>query len=397
MLPSTPLEFPKETTQGATYLDYWSRQQEVYPHLKSAADIAALALAGSRYVRDDSEEPPHFPTRLISEETLESPAAIIEEWDKSLGPFNPMRAGGDLLRGAATLLRGNHEGLPTMFPVVTHPNPRSVTESFLDIASRVRMSDQVPSRALLIGAQLVHKAGIVERNEAVQKPLLKIAKRMYRRVGDRSTWDLDTLMAREYAVDIEFHQLSSRIREAYREKRDIDQYRGEAVALLRGRVQDLLRIPQMDPAVVPERHQAGIAFELITKQGVRQLVYLDPKLRGFHPEIRSGFNSEDMPLEPCERKFSSKFDSVLTSVTSNGRIIGAEPWQNKLGRSQEMRPVKYHPSIKIIIGQLTMAQMMDGARGLLDTYGEKRFVKPGRSFARVREIIEPHLEHARAA
>lgn len=407
-VPALPLEYTLVQEHDSCYLRYWPRQLEAQPRLRSARDLHELTVAGSQFVRGDYGESPYydetnpgivpeFPALYVTEEDLQNPATVIEAWDRGLGSFNHMGGGGaaDMLRGAAIILQANQAQSSLGFPVVQAQNPRTTSEAFVSLARGLKMEWQKPSHALLIGAQLVHKAALIEPDGKVQRSLFVAASKMYDRIytGGKRT-DEDRLKAGRHLADIRFHRLSDRIRLAAQAGADMEHFRGEAVQLLRGQLSDLFDTGRIREGQV----RAGRMFELLSDISLRHLEFVVKGPRGNHVEVRAGFNSEDCPLEPQERRVDNSFDSVVTRATTHGRMTAAALWQLKQGHSLDFRRREYHPAIHIIEGRdITIELMRETGKRLLALYDKDISAKPEAPVAPIRELFQAHMPATKAA
>ncbi|MDB5181988.1 MAG: hypothetical protein JWP13_751 [Candidatus Saccharibacteria bacterium] len=380
----TSLEVPAPIEGGQNYLDYWARHDAADPDLLGAKALHRATLVGAAFVREPDDT---FPYKAVL------------AWDSSLGSFNHMQYGeGDLLRGAAILLRTNHEGGPSEFPVVRIPDPKNVPEAFLDVAEQLGdMTDQKPSRALKLGSQLVHKAALVERDSARQTALLEVAGAMYGRNYRADTpWDKEKIHTGQLLADINFHRLSQNIRSACRARQGVKAYRREAAGLLRGQAEDLLRYEDLLDKGGQPRNLSGNAFELLTTITVRHLVYLSSDLKGDHSQIRTAFDSEEHPMHPGGTLRKRSFDLVHTRVTRDDHVVGSRLWQMKMGSEGERN---YHPAIDVVAARnVSMRTIFDIARSLRQVYASGRYQSPVAQLPLVSEVVKPFmLPKSRAA
>lgn len=379
-LPSTPLEAPVRGDDMGSYLDYWPRQLEANPELYGAYELAERTAQRSQYLRD--------PSSILS-------PRLVTGWDGALGAFNHMRDGRDMLLGAARILKSNVQQ-SVKVPSVLHRNdPEDITDEFLDATDYLDdMEAQRPTKYLIMAGQLVCKTAWTYEDLDRREDLLEIAARMYRRVYDADgKWDDYVFKAGQYLADIESHQHCNKIRSARRSHADVSELRGEAVALLNRQGDDMLRHANLSGCL------SGDIFEPFARYVVRSKILLDDDIKGNHPEVRTAFRSEDCAEEPREREVDSKFDVVLQRYTSNAQVIGAEPWQLKLGNfTLDSRERSYHPAIKVVVAEgITLGTMIDVIRALkrANTSGDK--TDHSKKISKISRLFEPLIARPKKA
>lgn len=402
-LPCTPLEAASQDG-NVSYLEYWRKQQVAYPEQKEAGALRRFAVAGSVLVRDPEKftgVPKGLPS-AIKVNSASPTAEIIEAWDGALGPFNPLE-GGDLLRGAATMLCLNQIGSLKDLPPVRVSNPKDVVEAFLDVADQLEIGHQRPSHALLVGAQMVHKAAWVEQRSSVirHRDLLGVAEKLYGRLDDPSVpWGRDKFKAAGFRQDILSHLLSDELRQTIREGENPCQQRDKAVRLLRIGVNNLLRAAEFvrdSDNEVAKRVVSGEMSELFTSLVIRDNVLVRSPLAGARIEVRGAYAGEDEPCEPRNRKFDTSFDSVVDIVSANGEVVKAIPLQLKLGKGGETHPTPYHPAIKVVTLKAFGSEIMARTgRDLLRTYDHDEFNRIVAGLDLVLEPMAPILRPAMA-
>jgi hypothetical protein len=397
-LPCSPLESPAGREASVPYLEYWRNYQTAFPRQRDADDLRRLAVAGSVLVREPDmlkKLPASAPVNMSS-----SPTEIIEAWDRSLGPFNPFTdpdATYDLIRGAAMMLQANHSGNARDFPVVRVPDPTDTVDAFLDISGQLDIERQRPTHALLIGAQLVHKAAWTEQDSTRQRDLFGAAGTLYSRLTDPNVaLSPDRLKAGQFLRDILAHDLSRRIREDLDVGENPWRYRDEAVRIQRAEIADLIRYYELiksSPSRAIECELAGEMAEPFTTFGVRNRTMVLEPLVADHLEIRTAFDSEDEPREPSNRTQDSKFDRVLTRFSADGSVVDATPVQLKTGDGEATHARPYHPAIKVVtLRHLGSDNMVRIARETLRNYDNEQFGRIVAGLNIALAPMDPYLE-----
>jgi hypothetical protein len=400
-LPAVPFE-ACSPAQAMPYTEYWAHYQTAYPEQKDAESRRRLTVAGSVLVR----EPDKFtgiPTGFDGVNGSSPVPKIIETWDRGLGSFNPLLgAEGDLLRGAAAILGHNQLGSNNDLPTVRVLEPKSVAESFLDVTDQMDIERQKPSHALLVGAQLVHKAALLNGDRSYQSDLFTAAETLYRRIDDTSVpGGPDKFRAAQYRDDIAFHNLSDELRQAGGKGKGNSEHRDKAVVLLRKSVRSLLEMYDLVTSNESWDMQcklAGDMAEPFMSLVLRDTTFLRSRALASRLEVRTAFGSEDEPYEPKERKFDHKFDRVLTTVARDGRVLHAVPLQVKTGDGEKIHDRPYHPAIKVItLKGLGSDKMARAGRSLLRSYNDYQFNRIVEGLDLVLDPLQPILEPAMAA
>jgi hypothetical protein len=384
------------------YTEYWAHYQTAYPEQKDAESRRRLTVAGSVLVR----EPDKFtgiPAGFDGVNGSSPVPKIIETWDRGLGSFNPLLgAEGDLLRGAAAILGHNQPGSNNDLPTVRVLEPKSVAESFLDVIDQMDIGRQKPSHALLIGAQLVHKAALLNGDRSYQSDLFTAAETLYGRIDDTSVpGGPDKFHAAHYRGDIAFHNLSDELRQAGGKGKGNSEQRDKAVVLLRNSVRNLLEMYDFisnSQSWEIQRELAGEMGEPFTSLVLRDTTFLRSRALASRLEVRTAFRSEDEPNEPRERRFDHSFDRVLTTVARDGSVVSAAPLQIKMGDGEKNHVRPYHPAIKVVtLKGLGSDRMARTARSLLRSYNDYQFDRVVEGLDLVLDPLEPILEPAMAA
>lgn len=383
-LPCSPLGAPFHGE--GTYLDYWPQQLAADPELESAKRLAKAVVAGSRFVKE--------PDNFYSPE-------YVEEWDRNLGPFNPMpHALPDLLYGATYILQVNARERVRGREVRAQTTEENVADAFLMMADQQGdMEKQRPTHSLLVAGEMVCKAAWSSDDMEVRDELMQTAGVIFARLHeDDGPATKMTIEAGQRLADIQLRELSQQIRLSCRIGEDVKPLQVAAARILEGQLSDLLRMPFIPDYLTPHGGLGGHMFEQLGLNEIRRAIYLDPNIQDDHLEVRVAYGGEDRPRQPEERKEDSAYDIVLLTANNRGDILGTEALQLKQGNGAIERERPYHPDIKVIIGRnITTAIMTDVAYTQRKMYRRGKYNKHTPSVDTVASIFEPYVAPAKAA
>ncbi len=270
-------------------------------------------------------------------------------WSRVAGSLNSMEDGtDDMLRAADYLLRVNE-----MKRRGTQPwrGLCGVTEGSADFITNWKGNDialQLPSRTLMQGAELVHKAAWTSSDETRRRRLLGIAGEMYRHYsGAASVPSRNKRLAYNYTSDIAFHAQMEKAKWAQqagntsgedRMFEKMDAALRSAAAILSKKFGNLLLAGE------GSMYKGGLLFEDFVVLALRRTI-INSRMTDF--EVRHAFTHEDNSLPRLMPK--AAFDIVVQRHHEAG--ITATPVQLKFYSPEHekwrtaSKPEKYLPGI----------------------------------------------------
>lgn len=313
---------------------------------------------------------PHIITREPQDPTISNSVA---EWDRTLGTLNPLTdCQPDLVRAAGLLMRANFLGAPEDFQL-PGTSSEHVNARFADLVLRNPWKHQGANEDLLLTAQLIHKAALLEPNETRREEMLEIAVSAYNRLyKDRSADWQNRLLAGQYQADIYFYWLGQEMRQA-RDDGDLhhfEELRGTAIELLQEQITDLRQIGRLlnltdigeageseangiDEEPFEDSGWSGFMLESFAALAVRDLVYVCSGIdTAATRSVRRAFRHEDQPRN-LKLKPKQSFDLVVQTLGHKGEVIGTSPVQLKLlsrrdSKSQEHKFRDMYGDIPVI-------------------------------------------------